>query len=84
MSILRGLEDALAYAKGDTTRGREVTVTVPDSAETAAPAHKVSIRPFEHNTKIPEQAQEELLTNLDNTIDTYLAAIGCNKKTRSV
>lgn len=53
---------------------RKIPVMTP---QTAVPAHKVSViaRDFD---KIPENIREELLTNLDNTIDVYKKAIGYN------
>ena len=35
-SILKGAREALAYAKGDKTKGRETTVHVPDAVDVRA------------------------------------------------
>ena len=67
--LINGLQNALDYLNGDTTKAREVSVTVP---EPAAP-HKVKVisRGFD---AMPEDAKEQLLTTLDNTVEIYKKA----------
>lgn len=69
--ITNGLQNALDYLNGDTAKAREVTVTVPEPAA----SHKVKVisRDFD---AMPEDAKEELLNTLDNTVEIYKKAKG--------
>ena len=80
-SIRRGLEDALAYARGDKTRGRPTVVHVPKTVDVKAIRGRLglsqasfaarfgfrvgTIRDWEQNRRQPEGPARVLLTVID-------------------
>ncbi len=80
-SIRRGLEDALAYARGDKTRGRATVVHVPKRVDVKAIRARLglsqasfaarfgfrvgTIRDWEQNRRQPEGPARVLLTVID-------------------
>ena len=80
-SILTGLQDALAYAQGDTTRGQSYTVRVPDTVDVKAIRKRLgltqaafaqrygfelsSIRNWEQGRRQPEGPARLLLLVID-------------------
>jgi len=80
-SILAGLQDALAYAQGDTTRGQPYTVRVPDTVDVKAIRKRLgltqaafaqrygfelsSIRNWEQGRRQPEGPARILLLVID-------------------
>ena len=80
-SIRRGLEDALAYARGDKTRGRATVVNVPKRVDVKAIRARLglsqasfaarfgfrvgTIRDWEQNRRQPEGPARVLLTVID-------------------
>jgi putative transcriptional regulator len=80
-SILAGLQDALAYAQGDTTRGQSHTVRVPDTVDVKAIRKRLgltqaafaqrygfelsSIRNWEQGRRQPEGPARLLLLVID-------------------
>jgi putative transcriptional regulator len=80
-SILAGLQDALAYAQGDTTRGQPSTVRVPDTVDVKAIRKRLgltqaafaqrygfelsSIRNWEQGRRQPEGPARILLLVID-------------------
>ena len=80
-SIRRGLEDALAYARGDKSRGRTTVVQVPERVDVKAIRKRVglsqtafaarfgvspgTLRDWEQNRRQPEGPARVLLTVID-------------------
>ena len=79
-SILAGLQDALAYAQGDTTRGQSHTVRVPETVDVKAIRKRLgltqaafaqrygfdsSIRNWEQGRHQPEEPARLLLLVID-------------------
>jgi putative transcriptional regulator len=80
-SILAGLQDALAYAQGDTTRGQSYTVRIPDTVDVKAIRKRLgltqaafaqrygfelsSIRNWEQGRRQPEGPARLLLLVID-------------------
>ena len=80
-SILAGLQDALAYAQGDTTRGHAHTVQIPDTVDVKAIRKRLgltqaafaqrygfelsSIRNWEQGRRQPEGPARILLLVID-------------------
>jgi putative transcriptional regulator len=90
-AIKAGLEDAIAYAQGDRTRGRERRVRVPDvdvgavraklglSQQDFAIAFGVSlgtVRNWEQGRRRPEGPARVLLTVINKAPKTVMDAIG--------
>ncbi|MBZ0253796.1 MAG: helix-turn-helix domain-containing protein [Candidatus Methylomirabilis sp.] len=49
--IIEGLDDALAYLKGDKSRGREIVIRVPDDVDVAAIRVRTGLTQAEFATK---------------------------------
>ncbi len=80
-SILRGAKDALAYARGDKSRGRETVVIVPKQVDVKAIRKRLGVtqtsfaarfgislgalRDWEQNRRQPEGPARVLLTVID-------------------
>ena len=80
-SIRRGLEDALAYARGDKSRGRATVVHVPEQVDVKAIRKRLglsqtafaarfgispsTLRDWEQNRRQPEGPARVLLTVID-------------------
>ncbi len=80
-SILRGAKDALAYARGDKSRGRETTVIVPKQVDVKNIRKRLgltqssfaarfgislgALRDWEQNRRQPEGPARVLLTVID-------------------
>ena len=81
-SILRGAKDALAYARGDKSRGRETVVIVPKQVDVKAIRKRLgmtqtsfaarfgislgALRDWEQNRRQPEGPARVLLTVIDH------------------
>ena len=90
-SILAGLQDALAYAQGDTTRGAAHTVQVPDTVDVKAIRKRLgltqvafaqrygfelsSIRNWEQGRRQPEGPARVLLLVIDKEPDAVHRAL---------
>jgi putative transcriptional regulator len=90
-SILAGLQDALAYAQGDTTRGQAHTVRVPDTVDIKAIRKRLgltqvafarrygfelsSIRNWEQGRRQPEGPARLLLLVIDKEPDAVQRAL---------
>ena len=81
-SILRGAKDALAYARGDKSRGRETVVIVPKQVDVKAIRKRLgmtqtsfaarfgislgALRDWEQNRRQPEGPARVLLTVIES------------------
>lgn len=90
-SILAGLQDALAYAHGDTTRGQTHTVQVPATIDVKAIRHRLgltqvafaqrygfalsSIQNWEQGRRQPEGPARVLLRVIDHEPDAVHRAL---------
>jgi putative transcriptional regulator len=90
-SILAGLQDALAYAQGDTTRGQAHTVQVPATVDVKAIRKRLgltqaafaqrygfevsSIRNWEQGRRQPEGPARTLLVVIDREPEAVFRAL---------
>jgi putative transcriptional regulator len=90
-TILAGLQDALAYAQGDTTRGQAHTVQIPDTVDVKAIRKRLgltqaafaqrygfelsSIRNWEQGRRQPEGPARLLLLVIDKEPDAVHRAL---------
>jgi putative transcriptional regulator len=90
--IIRGLEQALAHAKGEATNVRERTIKVEDNVDVRTIRRKLSltqqefalqfgfstaaVRHWEQGSRVPEMSARVLLTLIDRDPDYVLRALG--------
>lgn len=89
--ILEGLEDALAYARGDRSRGKECTVSIPRHIDVRAIRHRLemsqeafalrfgfslsTLRNWEQGHRQPEGPARVLLTLIERIPDQVQEAL---------
>lgn len=89
--ILEGLEDAIAYARGDTQRAAEVTVYIPDHVDVRTIRKKLSlsqerfarkfgfsvsaVRNWEQGRRTPEAPIRAFLMVIDKAPQAVLGAL---------
>jgi putative transcriptional regulator len=95
--IIKGLEQALAHAKGEATNVRERTVRVEDSIDVRSIRRKLfltqqefalqfgfsvaAVRHWEQGSRIPEMSARVLLTLIDKDPDYVRRALGIADET---
>jgi len=90
-SIIAGLKDAIAYAQGDATRGREYSVRVPDYVDVKAIRKRLrltqvafaqcfgfqlsSVRNWEQGRRYPEAPARAFLTVIEREPEAVYRAL---------
>lgn len=98
--IIKGLEQAVAHARGENTKARERTIHVEDSVDVRNIRKKLSltqqefslqfgfslaaVRHWEQGSRVPEMSARVLLTLIDKDPDYVRRALGIKEDEQKV